>query len=486
MKNDFSKRSAWALAAGLFYAVATVGISSGQNAKSGQSRKVVVISLDSEITLGLSAYVRRALEETEDARAIVLRVDTFGGRVDAALEIAKNVEKPAAPVFAWVEDKAWSAGALISLACSEIYMSKSASIGSATPVQISGGKTKAVGEKHVSALRAKFRALAERNNYPPELAAAMVDKDIEVYRIKSGDEYRFITAGEVEKLKKEGALKGEPELIIAKGKLLNLSAQKAVEYGLAESADSIRALLKKEGIDNPRLVPIKRTGIEKFINVITGSAATSLLVFLGFMLISGEMHMPGFGWMGATGVACFIVVFWGHYLADLAGWIDLLLVLAGLFLIGLEIFVVPGFGITGISGFALLVAGLYLMVVPFVVPSSPWEWDRLKEVVWVLVAAGAGGVAGVLSLILMIPRLPMFNRKALATDAGSTAPADPLAEGELAEGRRGLAITEINPTGRVQFGTQFVEARAKSGAIAKGANVEVVERGDVPVVRTVR
>lgn len=88
------------------------------------------------------------------------------------------------------------------------------------------------------------------------------------------------------------------------------------------------------------------------------------------MLISGEMRMPGFGWMGACGALCFMIIFWGHYLADLAGWMDLLLVLAGLFLIALEIFIVSGFGLTGSAGFLCLVAGLYLMIVPFVIPQD--------------------------------------------------------------------------------------------------------------------
>ncbi|MEE8424352.1 MAG: S49 family peptidase [Elusimicrobiota bacterium] len=114
--------------------------------KQAESSKVVIIHVDDEITLGLSAYIRRALKEAKDAQAVILRVDTFGGRVDAALTIAKAAEKPKIPVIAWVEDKAWSAGALISLACDKIYMAKSSSIGSAMPVTGgAAGKTTAVG-----------------------------------------------------------------------------------------------------------------------------------------------------------------------------------------------------------------------------------------------------------------------------------------------------------------------------------------------------
>ncbi|MFH2204306.1 MAG: hypothetical protein ABIJ96_14400 [Elusimicrobiota bacterium] len=475
-------RSLAALAAGLLYAAVGFAASRGP-APTTAGSKVLVIHIDGEITHGLASYVRRSLAGREDARAVVLRIDTFGGRVDAALDIARAAQEPNIPVFAWVEDKAWSAGALISLACGKIYMAPSASIGSAAPVMSGGGKTEAAGEKHISALRAKFRALAERNNYPAALAAAMVDKDLEVHRVTAGGETHFVTAPELERLKKEGRIRGEPELVIAKGKLLNLSARRAIRYGLAEPADSITYALRRENIPDPTLIDARKTGLEKFIDIITGSAATSLLVFLGFMLISGEMHMPGFGWMGAAGIACFIVVFWGHYLADMAGWFDLLLVLAGLFLIALEIFVVPGFGLAGIGGFLCLMIGFYLMIVPFVVPHAPWEWDRLREVLWVLAAAGAGGVAGIISLLFMIPRLPMFNRGPLDTDAGSTAPLDTPEEGELAVGRRGLALGPLKPEGRVQFGTQIVEALADSGAIEKGATVEIIEAGDPPIVR---
>jgi membrane-bound serine protease (ClpP class) len=449
------------------------------------SDTVVVVQVDSEITLGLAAYVRRALDNAKGAKGVVIRIDTFGGRVDAALDISRAVES-AGPVFAWVDDKAWSAGALIALSCPRIYMRKGSSIGSAAPVGIdSSGAAHPLGEKYISALRAKFMALAEKNGYPPLLAAAMVDHDVAVVRVKREEgPSNFITPEEAERLAAQDELDGSTETVSAKGKLLNLSADRAVDYGLAKPAATLEEAVKAQGWAGATLVTATPTPADRLANFLTQTEVAGVLTMLGFMLISFELNVPGHIVPGILGAACLALVYFGHYFAYIASWFDLFLVLVGLGLIALEVFHFPGMGLAAVPGAALVAAGIYLMLVPFVVPTQPWDFERLHQVRWVLGAAFFGMLAGFFSVIVFLTRRQIFQRKG-APGQEATAPADNPKSGELLPGQRGLSVTPLAPGGRAQFGIHLVEVRSES-PIAKGAPIEIVSMEGGILVRAVR
>ena len=202
------------------------------------SSPVYIIPVKGVIDLGLSGFIKRSVAEARDnnARAVIFEIDTFGGRVDAATEICGHIEELSdIPVIAFVDDQAWSAGALISLACKKIIMSEGSSIGSAEPRASAGGKPEPTDEKMTSALRAKFRAVAEQNGHSPALAEAMVDKDIALKKVKLNNETAILTAEELELKIDELGQENVVVLstIIDSGKLLNLSAKEAKELGLA-------------------------------------------------------------------------------------------------------------------------------------------------------------------------------------------------------------------------------------------------------------
>ena len=171
----------------------------GQSA-AAQTPVVYRISITGVVEMGLAPYVARSLREAQSAGAVAayLDIDTPGGRVDAAERIADDVRDAPIPVYAYVNPRAYSAGALIALSTNGIYMSPGAVIGAATPVDGQGTKAS---EKMVSAMRAEFRALAEQRGLDPKLAEAMVDESVEIPGVVAKGQLLTLSTGEAVRLK---------------------------------------------------------------------------------------------------------------------------------------------------------------------------------------------------------------------------------------------------------------------------------------------
>ncbi|MEO8324802.1 MAG: ATP-dependent Clp protease proteolytic subunit, partial [Nitrospirota bacterium] len=290
-----------------------------------QKSIVFVVPIEGVIDLGLAPFVQRVLTEAEStgAKAVILVINTFGGRVDAAVLIRDALLESKTPTVAFINKRAISAGALISLASGKIVMAEGSTIGAATPVQIGlpGTPAQPVEEKTVSYMRKEFRATAEKRNRPPLIAEAMVDADVEI-----------------------------PDLI-EKSKLLTLTTKEALQVNIADfQANSLEAVLQSLNLADAEIVYASETWAESLVRFLTHPVVSSLLMSVGILGIMFEMRVPGFGVPGALGLICLALFFWGHGLVQLAGLEEFLLVGLGLILVGLEIFVIPGFGISGILG----------------------------------------------------------------------------------------------------------------------------------------
>lgn len=435
--------------------------------RGADTARVVVAPIVGEINHGQVAFLKRAAAQARGAKALVVRIDTFGGRVDAAVRLSAILSHlDGVRTLAFVDSKAWSAGAHLALSTQKIYMTPEASIGSAMPVTSSGGKTEPVGEKYVSALRTDFRALAERNGHPPDLAEAMVDRDVEVLWVEDGAGNPVLKRGPP----------GPGEVIRAtvsgKGKLLNLTATQAAEYGLAAApVKTLGEVLAAEGLDGAERVELSMSRKEAFVSLLVSTTMATLLTTLGFILITSEAYSPGFGALGLSGAACLGLVFWGHSLADFAEWTDALMFAAGFVLLALEIFLIPGFGLPGILGFSLILAAAYLTFVPFTVPSAPWEFDRLKEVLAILAASVAFALAmSVLLAWQALKRLFAFSRAVDGSALGASIPGFP----GRRVGERGLALGDLAARGEAQFGVDVVVVEADAPGVAKGSALEIV------------
>lgn len=285
---------------------------------------VYVVPITGEIDFGLAAFVRRGIAAAEQERAaVLLEINTFGGLLAAAAEIRDAVVRARVPVISYVTDRAWSAGALIALAAPKIAMAPGSSMGAAEP--------RPADEKTVSAVRAEFESTAERTGRNPLIAAAMVDADVVV------------------------------EDLSPQGKILTLSAQNALDEGFADViAASRQEALAHFGLAQARVEVLRLGWAEHLARFVTNSVVSSLLLTLGFLGLIFEITTPGWGVPGTGGLLSLALFFGGRYLAGLVGIEAIGLFVLGLILLLIEVFVIPGFGITGVLGLIGMAVGIIM------------------------------------------------------------------------------------------------------------------------------
>lgn len=446
----------------------------------GQTQKpVYIIPVKGIIDLGLSGFIKRALDEAKqaDAGAIILEIDTFGGRVDAAVEITDALEKiKPIPTIAFIDDHAWSAGALISLACEKIIMSPGSSIGSAEPRQIGfAGKDELTDEKALSAIRAKFKSLAEENNHSINLALAMVDKEIELKQVRVKDEINILTDQELEEIKPRYSRK-EIQIIKTvspKGKLLNLTASEAKQLGLTQEILSSRAqVLRSLKLENSVMQEAKPNWSERLVRLLTHPIVSPLLLTLGFLGIFFELQMPGWGISGTLGLIFLGLFFWGHYLVGLASWTELIIFFLGILLLLLELLVIPGFGITGISGIILILMGIFLSLVkhPLSMPAA-----QLNRAVYTLsFAIISTFVVGVIAW-KFLPKSSLFKRIVLSSAETKKQGFQSAASLDIYLGKTGKALSALRPSGRASIEGKSLDVITEGEFIDKDRNIQVIK-----------
>ena len=412
-----------------------------------QSQKpiVFVMPIEGVIDLGLAPFVQRVLEEaaTAKASAVVLEINTFGGRVDAAVLIRDALLESKVLTVAFINKRAISAGALISLATEKIVMADGGTIGAATPVQIGlpGAPAQPVAEKTVSYMRKEFRATAESRNRPPLIAEAMVDADVEI-----------------------------PD-IIQKGKLLTLTTKEALDVKVADfQANTLEAVLQSFELGDADIRHASETWAETLVRFLTHPVVSSLLMTLGIMGIIVEIRVPGFGLPGLVGLVSLGLFFWGHTLVRLAGLEEFLLVALGLILVAMEIFFIPGFGIAGIFGILALMGGLGLSLI-----GSGATWDSILSALGQVSLSIFIAILVALFLLRYFQRLPFGKRLLLKTSLLSKEGYASSPEGDQAWlGKRGTAATDLHPSGIAHLNGDRVDVVSDGDFINAGQAVEVV------------
>jgi len=421
--------------------------------------------------------VKRSLDEAKDKgfEAVILEVDTLGGRVDAALDIRDALEDSALPVVSYVNKRAISAGALICLATGRITMAPGSTIGAATPVSIDPlGGSGELSEKEVSYVRGEFRATAERNGHSPLLAEAMVDADTEVYAVLDGD-VTILSSGEVEEFRSrhEGI---KIEEISPTSKLLTMTAAEAERLGFADSTpESVEALMEQMGLDPAQKVVSTSTWSEKLVRFLTHPVVSGLLLTLGVLGIFFELQMPGWGVSGTLGAVLLLLFFGGHYLAGLADVLDMLLFVVGLGLLALELFVIPGFGAAGISGILCIFLSVYLALVRNPIPQFSWDFQRLNSALIVFVFLMVGVIGGTVILWKMFPHSRL---KRLIVLTASEEPTLGFTTGENLEamiGENGISLTHLRPAGKALIAGQPFEVQTLGEYVEKDRHVQVVK-----------
>ena len=433
---------------------------------------VYIIPIKGEINRSLMVFLSRHVQEARDADAshVIFEIDTFGGRVDSALQITTIIGSlQSIPTTAYIPilsegtGVSWSAGALISLACDAIYVAPGTSMGSAAPIlQGPDGASIPADEKTVSAVRTQMAALAEKNGYPVPIAKAMVDIDLEVVELVVDGKSIPIDANELEsriaRAEEAGQSAAVGATISSSGKLLSLTAGEMVRYGVATALASSEAeVIEALGAASSRVVRVEPTPADQAISLLTSAGLTSLLILIGLVALFAEITSPGFGVPGTIGILCFAVIFAANGLMGRVGSFELLMFIVGTVLLILEVFVIPGFGIAGISGIALIAASLILSLQTFVLPSFEWEWRAFHMNVLLVVGNLLGALISIGVIAHFVPRFRFFSRLVLEhaqdSDAGFTAQAP---EESSYVGMSGVATSTLRPSGKVRIGDEVV------------------------------
>lgn len=467
----------------------------------GEDRPVFVIPIQGEIDRSLMVYVRRGIlkAKAENASHIIFDIDTFGGRVDSALQITTLIGSLSdITTSAYVALKpegtavSWSAGALISFSCDLIYMAPGTSMGAAAPVIMSPeGGAAAADEKSVSAIRVQMAALAEKNGYPQAIALAMVDKDTEVLEAWVDGELQVLTREDFEDLKrtaeKEGKTVEEGKIVSQKGKLLSLTSGEMEKYKVSSgSPESLEELKQSLGISGKRIVQLEPTGADAAVSLLTGAAFTSLLLTIGMITLFIEITSPGFGIPGSIAVLCFGILFASNSLLGNVGSVELILFVLGIALLIVEIFLIPGFGVTGIAGIALMASALVFSMQDFVIPTFSWEWRSFNRNILIVISNIIAGFAVFGVLAMAIPRFTPFRRLSLSVSEdkseGYTVQGEEEANTLL--GKNGIAVTTLRPSGKAEIDGEVIQVETAGEYIEKETEITVAAvNGNRIVVR---
>lgn len=414
---------------------------------------VYVVPVEGVIEMGLAPFIERSLREAAaaGAAAVILDIDTPGGRVDSAERIADAVSDSPVPVYALVNRRAFSAGALIALATQRIYMRPGSVIGAATPVDGSGQKAP---EKIVSAMRSEMRALAEARGLDPAVAEAMVDEDVEI------------------------------EGVVEEGKLLSLTTEEAASLGYAHEIENLGALVAELGHAPAQIVTMKVNWAERMVRFFSHPIVAPFLLSLGFLGLIAEIKTPSFGLAGAAGLLALALFFGSHLLVGLAGLEDLLVFATGLVLLGVEVFVIPGFGLFGVLGGIAVLGGIFMALLGGV-PTAP-DFTRAGMVLTtsiIIVLISAWAIIRSLPGSSRLARSGVFLLARTDRDIGyESAPH----RADLV-GREGTAITDLRPSGTVLVGEERVDVVSESEWIPAGSPVRVVSaEGYRHVVRIIK
>jgi len=464
--------TAWLLVSG-FPALA-------ENGGGAPAPQVTVAQLAGEVEPALAAFVRRAVRVAEQNRSDLLafEIDTFGGRVDAALEIADTILDSKVPTLSYVHPKAISAGALIALATRTLVMAPGSTLGDCAPITFTEEGPKMLGEKFQSPLRAKFRSLARRNNYPAVLAEAMVTPEMEVYRVRWGNEVRYLDKSAFDDLSPEerGRITSK-ETVVAAGELLTMDDVEARDLGFSRfTARNLEEAVQGLGYDPSRMVRLEQSWSESLSRLIHRFAP--ILVMIGLAALYTEFKAPGVGLPGVIGVLALGLVLFNQYLVGLAEFSEILLILLGMVLLAMEIFVLPGFGVVGLAGFFVIMVGFVLAFQGFVLPDPSFPWEGRLFVRNLIAVVGGGLVGMVISLMVLRYLLPRFGRIVegpyLAENLQTARAFDP-GLARITPGMEGVTLTMLRPAGKAEIAGEPVDVLADGEWIPKGERVVVSE-----------
>jgi len=423
------------------------------------------VPIEGTIDLGLPPFIERVLKDAanEGAEAVIFDIDTFGGRVDAATQIKDAILDSKIETIAFINRRAISAGALISLSCDKIYMTSGGTIGAATAVDMQGEKGS---EKVISYMREEMASTAESTGRNIDIAKGMVDEELNFTHLTIDGESIEVTD-----------LEGRKE-----GKLITLTTELAKKYKIADGeTESFDALLEELELTNAEVIATKTSWSEAIVRFLTNPVVASLLMTFGFLGILFELQQPGWGVSGTIGAVCLALALGSGYIAELASATDLLIILVGVLLLLIEMIVIPGFGIAGIGGIIMIVFGLYRLLLPDV----PVGEEVADMAMYGLTIGIIGGLIGLVLLFKLMTKTKFWKKLATPDVQDHERGYDTSLGLENKVGQVGVADSDLHPSGWMTIDDErifvvsdgtFIEEREKVKIIKVDGNRVVVRQ----------
>jgi len=410
-----------------------------------EKKKVMVMEIKAEIDPRMSRYVKLALAHAEKTNAdyIIIDMDTFGGALNDAKEIVDMLMDEKRPLWVFINSDAASAGALISIACDSIYMSPGATIGAATVVN---GTGEAAPDKYQSYMRSIMRSTAEENGRDPRIAEGMVDENVVIDSLKQA------------------------------GKVITFTTMEAIENKYCEAkVESIEDILKRNKIDSYEIERFELGVSEKIIAIFLNPFISGILILVIIGGIYFELQTPGIGFPLFAALTALVLYLVPYYLNGLAEYWEIIALFAGIILLMLEIFVIPGFGIAGVAGITLTLVSLILIMLNN--DFFNFEFVPLGDIIMATFATLGGLTGGVILLFFggaRLSRSKAFQRIALndTQEKSQGYTVNTLSDSLI--GKKGSAYTVLRPGGKVLIEDQIYDAFTRGDYVERGDAIEVI------------
>lgn len=391
-------------------------------------------------------YTELGLEKAQelDVDYVILELDTYGGALNDADEIRTRILNFDRPIFAFINKDAASAGALISIACDSIYMAKGSSIGAATVVTQDGA---AAPDKYQSYMRSIMRSTAEAKGRNPHIAEGMVDEDIDL------------------------------DSVATEGKVVTFSVSEAIKYGFCEAqVEDIAEIMERSGITEYEITEFKLSVSEKIIALFLNPFVSGILILIIIGGIYFELQTPGVGFPILASIVATVLYFTPYYLNGLAENWEIIAFFIGIILIAAEVFIIPGFGLAGISGLILTLGALILVMLN----NDTFDFSFVDmDEIFIAVATTLAGLMG--SIVIMfiggvrLTNTKFFNRIALHEIQDQTEGyTSSFYKAKSMIGKTGKAYTILRPSGKVEIEGEIYDAFTRGNYIDADTEIEVV------------
>ncbi len=456
------------------------------SAIAGQWRAVQV-KLPPVVDQRTALWVQRSLgyrfARQDGPNLIILEIDNNTGDLDACLGLARylvDVSTEEVQTVAFVRGTARGPIGLVALSCDQLIMSKEARLGG----YVDTLPENELDEQELEDLKPMVVALARDSQQDWSLMMAMIDSKLSVTRFRNTQTGQVRLLSEEELMAETNAADWAPlgPVDVEGGLTSSTAEQTLVARTIADDMEQVKSFYELD--KTPELLQPSAADrwVERAAAFLASPLVAPWLLFGAMFFFSTEMSAPGLGVPGFLAALCFLLFFWSQSLGGNADVLEILLFLVGIVFIGMEIFVLPGFGIFGIGGLLMVVVSLVLASQNFIIPRTSEELARLPQSLMPVVGAGMGFFVAIICLRNVLPNSPYFRRMMLnprqqPDETGLERERDPemIVDYSYLEGETGETITRLFPAGKARIGGQVYDVIADGRMMDKGAKIRVVE-----------